>query len=280
MDKIKNGQNYNKILRIFTYIMLAVGSIMFIFPIFWAFLSSFKPLGEIEGYPPTFFPENPTLGNYRLAFVERGFLVYIRNSLFIAIFKTAMILYTSAIAGYVFGKIKFPGRNKIFIGILLTMMIPWPVFIIPLYDLMQTFGWYNNYLSLFIPFFFDSFGIFLIKQFVVSIPDEVIESAKIDGANQFTIFHRIIIPHIGPALSALGIFTFLWVWDDYIWPNLMLADNRMYTVPIGLSLFVGDWWTETGGYLAASSITIIPIIIVFIFAQKRFIEGVTFTGIK
>ncbi len=263
-----------------TYIFLFIGAILFIFPIFWTFLSSFKSLGEISSYPPTFLPENPTMEGYNIAFVEGNFIVYIRNSLLIGVLKTAMIVYTSALIGYVLGKIRFPGREKVFIFILITIMIPWPILILPLYNLMKSLGWYNNYLSIIIPFFLNSFGIFLMRQFAMSIPDEVIESAKMDGANQFLIFHRIIIPQLGPALSALTIFTFLWVWDDFLWPYVMLTKDRLYTIPIGLSLFKGYNYSETGAYLAASSVTIIPVIIVYLFAQKKFIEGMTFTGIK
>jgi len=280
LARVTREYNYYKMIRIVTYIFLFIGAIAFIFPIFWSLLSSFKTLGEITRYPPTFFPEDPTMGGYYTAFVKENFSVFITNSLLIGIVKTAIIVYTSALIGYVLGKIRFPGREKVFIFILITIMIPWPVLILPLYNLMKTLGWYNNYLSIIVPFFLNSFGIFLIRQFTLSIPDEVIESAKMDGAGQFTIFHRIIIPQLGPALSALTIFTFLWVWDDFLWPYIMLTKEKLYTIPIGLAQFKGMNYTDIGAYLAATSVTIIPVIIVYLFAQKRFIEGMTFTGIK
>ena len=277
---MNKAQKKIRISRILTYVFLFIAALAFLFPIFWMYLSSFKTLGEVLQYPPTFFPENPTFSNFIRVWGEMDFGIYMRNSIFISVLKTVIIVYTSAFAGYGFAKIKFFGRDKIFIFILITMMVPWPVLMIPMYYMMKTFGMYNSYWSLIVPFIFHSFGIFLMRQFAIYISDETIESAKIDGANQFTIFHRIIFPQMIPAISALGIFIFLWTWDDFIWPYLMLNDPDLYTVPIGLSLFTGLQFTDTSGYLAAASITLLPILIVFLIFQKRFVEGLTFTGIK
>lgn len=279
------SSNYNKrgliiTPKVIAYIILFIGALVSIFPFVWMILSSFKSLGEISAYPPTIIPENPIFTNYIELFTKMNFGIYIRNSIFIVIVKTSIILYTSALFGYVLAKIKFKGRTSIFIFILITMMIPWPVTIIPLYQLMLKFNWVNTYWSIIIPSMFNSFGIFMMRQFIITIPNDLIDAARIDGASQFKIFHRIILPQLAPALSALGIFTFLYVWDDFMWPYIMLISQKLYTIPIGLALFTGRYYVNTAGFLAGSSVAVMPILIFFAIAQRKFVEGITFTGIK
>lgn len=275
-----NTQLFAKSPKIITYIILFVGAIVSMFPLIWMFLSSFKTLGEVSAYPPTIIPESPTFANYIDLFKKMNFGIYIRNSIFIVVIKTSIILYTSALFGYVLAKINFRGRTSVFIFIIITMMVPWPVTIVPLYQLMLKFKWINNYLSIIIPTMFNSFGIFMMRQFILSIHDDLLDAARIDGASQFRIFHRIILPQVTPALSALGIFTFLYVWDDFLWPYIMLINENLYTIPIGLALFTGRYYVNTAGFLAGSSIAVIPVLIFYAIAQNRFVEGITFTGMK
>ena len=251
-----------------------------VFPFLWMILSSFKPNSEIISIPPTFIPLEPTTGNYVSAWNKFNFALFFRNSLFISIVETGIILYTSALVGYVLSKINFKGREIIFLIILATMMIPWPVTIIPLYQEMVWFRWIGGYKSLIIPGVFNSFGIFMMRQFMNTIPNELIEASRIDGTTEIGVFHRIILPNVTAALSALGIFIFLWTWDDFLWPFLMLTEKSTYTLPVGLALFSQQYWVEYGGVLAGASIAVIPVLIVYLIFQRRFIEGITMTGIK
>ncbi|MBC7333997.1 MAG: carbohydrate ABC transporter permease [Actinobacteria bacterium] len=270
----------DSIFKFILYIILLIGAFISIFPLLWMFFSSFKTPAEVMAYPPTVIPKNPTIQNYRELFTRMNFGIYIRNSIFIVLVKTSIILYTSALVGYVLGKIKFWGRNLIFISILATMMIPWPVVIIPLYQLMLKFKWVNTYWSIIVPSVFSTFGIFMMRQFVITIPDDLVDAARIDGASQFRIFHSIILPQLTPALSALGIFNFLFIWDDFLWPYIMLIDEKLYTIPIGLALFTGRYYVNTAGFLAGASLAVMPVLIFYMLCQRRFVEGMTFTGMK
>ena len=277
MKKTIDSQRLTKAIL---FMSLFGGALVFIFPIVWTLLNSVKSPAEISAYPPTFFPQKLTFANYKRVLFELNFGRFFLNSAFVTIVKTSIILYTSAFIGYILGKIQFRGRNVIFIFILTTMMFPYPVLMVVLYNMVIEFGWLNNYLALIVPFCLSGFGIFLMRQFVTTISDDVIDSAKIDGASQLTIFHTIIIPQMGPAVSALGIFVFLAVWDDLLWPYLVLTQEKLFTIPVGLTLLRGYNYTDTAGIIAASSVTMIPTLIVFLFAQRRFIEGMTFTGVK
>lgn len=249
-------------------------------PFLWMIFSSFKINAEITAIPPTLFPREFTLDNVVMVWKKFNFAVFFRNSLFIAVLKTALVLYTSSLAGYVLDKIRFRGRNALFIMILATMMVPWPVSIIPLYQEMVWLKWLGSYKSLIIPTIMSSFGIFMMRQSVQSIPTALVEAARVDGTPEFGIFHKIILPNLGSSLSALGIFTFLWSWDDFLWPYLMINDQKLYTLPVGLALFSGQYYNDYAGVLAGASIAVIPVLIVFIIFQKKFIEGIATTGLK
>ncbi len=261
-------------------LVLSLGAVVMFYPFAYMILSSFKFNPEIVQMPPTFFPETPTLSNYSLVLNENHFGRFFFNSVWLTVLKTGIILYSSALFGYVFAKIPFKGKEALFLFVLATMMIPWPVTIVPLYQLMSWLGWVGKYTSLIIPSMFSTFGIYMMRQFMGSIPNELIEAAQIDGAGEFTTFHKIVVPNMGAALSALGIFQFLWVWDDYLWPFLMLQDMSKYTLPVGLSLFNGQYFSNNGGIFAAASISVIPVILVYLMLQKQFIEGIAVTGIK
>lgn len=265
---------------IVVFIILAAGAAFTLYPFLYMILSSFKSNAEITRMPPTFFPEAPTLSNYELALGENHFGRFFINSLWTGVLKTAIILYSSAFFGYVLAKIRFRGREALFLFVLSTMMIPWPVTIVPQYQLMTWLGWVGSYVSIIVPSMFSTFGLYMMRQFMHAVPDELIEAARIDGAGEFTTFHRIVLPNVTAALSALGIFQFLWVWDDYLWPFLMLQDMSMYTLPVGLSLFNGQYFANNGGIFAAASISVVPVIAVYLMFQRQFIEGIAVTGIK
>lgn len=261
-------------------LILFIFSVAMLYPFLYMLLGSFKTNAEILLQPPTFFPQTAILTNYETVLAKNAFGQYFGNSLFITVIKTAIVLYSSAFFGYVFSKISFRFKEGIFLLVLSTMMIPWPVTLTPLYQMMSTLRWVGTWWSLIVPSAFSTFGIFMMRQFMRGVPDDLMEAARIDGAGEYRVFHQIMMPNITPALSALGIFQFLWTWDDYLWPFLMISDKKMYTLPIALSLYNGQYSADNGGIFASASIAAVPVIIVYLLFQRRFVEGITMTGLK
>jgi len=262
------------------YVILTVYGIISVLPFVWMILSSFKLNREIMSVTASFFPQNPTFRNYPYVFERFKFLTFFKNSVILTVTRTAIVMYTSSLCGYVLAKHTFRGRDLIFGWILATMMIPWPVTIIPMYSLMLSFGWLNSYLAIIVPSLLSGFGIFLMRQFIKGIPDDLVEAGRIDGASEFYIFHRVILPLCVNALAAVAIFHFLWYWEDFLWPFLVLQDDSKQVLAVGLQLFSQRYGTDFGGLFAATTMGIVPVLLVYIIFQKRFIEGMTMTGIK
>ena len=269
-----------KLSDIFMVIFLCLGSAIMLYPFIYMILSSFKENQEIIRIPPTFLPEKPTFEHYQLVLGEKNFGLFFWNSLWLTIVRTSIVLYSGAFFGYVFSKLRFRGKEALFLFILATMMVPWPVTIVPQYQMMSWFGWVGKYSSIIIPSLFSTFSIYMMRQFIDAIPNELIEAGVVDGAGHFSIFHFIILPNLTAAISALGIFQFLWAWDDYLWPFLMLQNMKMYTLPVGLSLFNGQYFNDNGGIFAASSVAVLPVMIVYLMFQNQLTEGIAATGIK
>lgn len=249
-------------------------------PFIWMLFSSFKTNAEISQAIPTFFPERFTAKNYLAVFKKFNFLRYFANSFFVAAVKTAAAVYTSTLCGYVFAKYRFRGKEFMFGLVLATMMIPWPVTIIPMYDLMSRLRWIDSYASLVIPSLLSAFGMFMMRQFIAGIPDPLVEAAKIDGASEFYILHRIVFPLSVNAISAIAIFHFLWSWEDFLWPYLMINDEARQLLPIALKNFNGRYYTNFGGLFAATTLSILPVLCVYFVFQKQFIAGVAVAGVK
>jgi multiple sugar transport system permease protein len=268
--------------RILLWIVLGLGAIFMVAPFYWTIVTSFKSREEVMLFPPTFWPMKPTLEHWiGLTTLRFGsFALFFRNSAFISFTVTALILLTSAMCGYVFSKHHFRGRDALFVGILCMLMIPFNISIIPLYAMMVDLKWTNTYWPLIIPSIYSPFGIFLMRQFIQTIPDELIDAARIDGASEFGIFFRVIIPLCTAALGALAIFTFIGQWDDFLWPLVIIDESKLYTLPLALARFRGRTTTDVGGLAAASLVAVVPVLIVYFFAQRRFIEGIAMTGIK
>jgi multiple sugar transport system permease protein len=262
------------------YIVLGLCGALALLPFAWMLVSSFKSNAEIASATPSFFPHAFSMKNYSQVFKKFNFLGYIGNSLFVAALKTAVVAYTSALCGYVFAKYRFRGKEILFGLVLGTMMIPWPVTIIPMYDFMSKLRWTNSYASLVVPGVLSSFGIFMMRQFIAGIPDSLIEAARIDGAHEVYILHRIIAPLSVNAISSIAIFTFLWSWEDFLWPYLMISDEARQLLPIALKNFNGRYYTNFGGLFAATTLSILPVLIVYLFFQRQFIAGVTVAGVK
>ncbi|MBP1915825.1 carbohydrate ABC transporter permease [Lederbergia galactosidilytica] len=255
-------------------LILLIMAVITIIPFIWMLISSFAPNSEIVKIGGSFWPGQFTLDNYVGIQEKFNFMRMFGNSLFIAIATTLIIIYTSALLGFVFAKFKFRGNTFLFTIVLSTMMIPWAVTIIPKYDMMMDFGWLDTYTSLIVPSMVSGFGIFLFRQSISQISDEMLEAARVDGASDWFIFHRIILPMSRNTISSLAIFQFLWSWEDFLWPFLMINDQSKQLLSVGLRIFNGQYGTDYGGLFAATSLSIIPVIIVYLIFQKQFIAGV------
>lgn len=262
------------------YLLLLVGAVAMLTPLIWMVLASSKTLPEILTFPPTILPERLSLDNYRAVFDQADFVRYFLNSVIVAVVSVVSVLLTSSMAGYAFAKFQFPGRDILFIVVLATLMVPFQVRVIPLYVLASDLRLLNTYAGMVLPTLVDAFGVFLMRQYFMSIPNELIESARVDGAGEVRIFFRIVLPLAKPALSALTIFTLVVSWESFLWPLLVASSPDMYTLPLGLAQFAGRFVDRTDYQMAAATMTILPILIAFLFMQKRFIEGMATTGMK
>ena len=249
-------------------------------PFVWMLLSSFKYNCEIVALSQSLFPRQFTVDNYMGIHKTFNFLRFFFNSIFTTVLVTLLVIYTSTISGYVFAKYEFRGKNLLFSLILSTMMIPWFVTIIPRYSMILQLGWIDSYTALIVPVMISGFGIFMLRQYIRTIPDEVIEAARIDGASEWYIFHRIIFPLSKNAISSIAIFQFLWSWEDYLWPYLVINSDTKQLLAVGLRMFSTQYSTDYGGLFAATTISIIPVIIVYLIFQNRFIEGITSSAVK
>lgn len=271
--------NISKILIIF--ILCVIGFVMFI-PFLWLVSSSLKPMEDIWVFPPKWIPNPPRWDNYYNALTYLPFVRYILNTLFITFMVLVGVLLTSSIAGYAFARLRFPGKDFIFYVLLSTMMLPYIVTLIPIYIMFKNLGWLDTYKPLIIPAYFGggAFNIFLFRQFFMGIPQELVDSARIDGASEPSIFFRIIIPLSMPVVVTIAIFTFLGTWNDFMGPLLYLQSPQKLTVAVGLSYFRGMYSTQWNYLMAASTVMIIPPIILFLLAQRYFVRGIVLTGLK
>lgn len=269
-----------KAIRYGVFIGLAIVAIFFVMPYFWMLSSSFKSTQEILVNPQHLLPLEATTRGYEKVLTESPFFTWFQNSAFITITNTVVILFTSALVGYVFSKFHFRFKNFLFMVLLGSMMVPAQTTMIPSFLLINFLGLYNTAGALIFPSFINAFGIFLCKQFCDEIPKELIESAKLDGAGEFTIFWKIILPQIRPALGALAIFTFLNYWNDYLNPLIMLNEVKKMTLPLALSFFASQHAADLSATMAASALIMIPVTVVFMIFQKHFIKGIAMTGMK
>ena len=289
----------------FAYVILVPGAILFAAPLVWLISASFQPVGNLFSYPPHWIPQDTTLEGYKAFFghgasatarnnapegVGRWFL----NSAFVTGATTVCQLFFNSLAAYVFAKRKFPGRDVIFIAFLATMMVPANVTLIPNYLVLKHIpfvggndwfglgghGLLDSYYGLILPNAVAAFGIFFLRQYMMSIPDELLDSARIDGASEFKIFWKIILPLSRPALAAMAIFTFTYVWEDFLWPLVVITSPDHYTAPLGLALFVVRNRTSWDMLLAGSVIATIPMIVAFLVFQRHLIRGLTVGAVK
>lgn len=259
-------------------VMLVVG-IIFVMPYIWMLLDSFKPMKEIiKG--KSFWPEDFTFKNYNTVLTKAPILAWLRNSVITAVSGTVIVLFTSSLAGFVFAKYEFRGKTFLFLFILATMMVPQQTTMIPSFLIIQRLGLYDNLASLVLPRMVGGFGIFLCRQFIADIPDDLMDAAQIDGAGDMYIYSRLIVPLIMPAMSALAIFTFLEKWNDYLGPLLYLSKTTNMTMPLALSFFSNQHSQDIGAIMAAATLIMLPVTVVFLAFQKQFVEGIAITGMK
>ncbi len=262
------------------YLVLGAGAILMIVPFIWMISTSFKPQAETVSFPPRLFPINPTISNYIDVFDRANMGQLYWNTTFISVIKTIFNIYTSALLGYIFGKFVFRGRDIIFYILLSTWIIPFEVYLIPLYLMTVQVGWADTFTALIVPEIFTIYAMFMFRQFMYTIPTELIDAARIDGAGEWYIFHRIIIPLSRAALFTLIAFYFMWNWNDFLWPLVVISSHDKYVITVGLATFVGEFWNQYGVIMAGASLAIIPILALFIAVQRFIIEGVVLTGLK
>lgn len=264
-------------------ILLSIGFFMAL-PFIWMISTSLKSVDEVFVFPPKFIPDKFMWSNYLEAMTEVPFLRFFFNSVYIAIVVTIGTIVSCLLAGYAFAKLKFPGRDFLFFVYLSTMMVPIQVRLVPLYRIMIYFGWLNTHWAVIIPTltFFSAWGTFIIRQFVLTIPNELGESARLDGCNYLSTFFYIMLPSLKPVMATLGIFVFVGVMNQFLWPLIVLNDIELRTLPLGLTMFQNRIYLRTPWHLvmAAANMSIIPLLIVFIFGQKYYIKGIVTTGLK
>lgn len=268
------------IVHIIAHVILMAGAITMLVPFIWMLSSSFKSLNEVFVFPPRLFGRRIVWENYTKISSRFSYVTYFKNSIIVSAWVVVWQVFTSAIAGYVFAKLRFKGRDKIFVLYLATMMVPFHVTVITNFLQMSKYGLVNTLWSLMLPSSVSAFGTFLMRQFFITVPDELIEAAKIDGCNPFTTFLQICFPLAKSTIATLAIFCFMGVWNDYFSPLVYLNDIRKYTLPLGLASMKGMYSTDWPVLMAASVIAVIPVLIAFLLAQDAFVKGVMMSGMK
>ena len=262
------------------YGLLLLMASLTLFPVIWVALSSFKPQSELFKIPMTFFPENWTIENYISAFTKGNFLNYFSNTIYVSVVATFLTVIINIMAGYALAKYIFPGRNILFSLMIATLMIPLQVIMIPIFLQLKRFGMLNTFLGIIIPPAATPTGIFLARQYIINLPDSMIESARLDGAGEFTIFRSIILPLSTPIIATIAIFSFMWRWNDYLWPLIVITNSRKQTIQQALANFVGQLQINWSDLLAMTTVSIIPVIIVFFIFQRFFMVGITSGSVK
>ncbi|MHB8186955.1 MAG: carbohydrate ABC transporter permease [Dermatophilaceae bacterium] len=263
------------------YVALSVGFVMVITPFIWMILGSFKGEGELRQVPPTWWPQNGTLDNYRTLFSKESFPHYFFNSTFVAVCITAGNVIFCSMVGYALAKLDFRGKKLVFGLVMGTLLLPGMVTFVPLFVLVVNLGLANSYPGLILPFLVTPFGVFLMRQFIIGLPDDLLDAGRVDGASELRIFRQIILPLCGPALGTLGILTFLASWNSFLWPLVVAQTQDYYTLPVALALFsTGQNQTNYGLLMAGATVVVVPAVIVFLILQRRIIEGIATTGIK
>jgi alpha-1,4-digalacturonate transport system permease protein len=260
--------------------VLTAMALLILVPIVWTVLSSFKTPSELAQRPPSVLPESFSLDNYTTAIQSFNFLTYLRNSVIVVVGATLLTLVINSMAAYALAKYNFRGRNFLFLITLATIMIPLQVILIPVYQVTASLGLVNTLWGLIIPTAATPTGVFLLRQYMLTIPDELIEAARMDGAGEFRVFRSVVLPICRPALAVVAIFSVVWRWNDFLWPLVIAQDESVYTLPVAVARFAGQQSVPFNLILAMSVVSLVPVIVVFLFAQKQIVKGIATTGLK
>jgi multiple sugar transport system permease protein len=259
---------------------LLVGAVATLVPLGWMLSASLMPTGEASSFPPRFLPSQVTLDHYRELFerlnLGRSFL----NSLLIASAATALCLLLTSLAGYAFARLRFAGRDRLFRSLLAGMVIPAQVSMLPLFLLLKSMGLVNTYWGVLIPYLAPIFGIFMVRQYALSLPQDYLDAARVDGAGEFRIYWSVVLPLCRPILVTLAVFVFMGTWNDFMWPLIELTDDRLYTLPVALANLSGEHAQDTELMMAGSVLTVLPVLVLFLALQRYYIEGIMMGGVK
>lgn len=265
---------------IWIYSILGLGATLMLLPIFWMLTTAFKSEAEIFANPITWLPGGLRWENFTAPLQEKPFFQWFLNSLVVATAVTLGNMLVASLAGYGFAKFQFMGREVMFALILATFMIPIQVTMVPLFFIVKGFGWVDSYWGLILPVMVDAFGIFLMRQFILDIPNDYLDQARIDGASELRIWWSVVLPLCWPILSALGILTFLTNMDELLWPLIIVTSEELRTIPLGLSTFQNTYQTVYNQLMAVATLAMLPTLVVFIIFQRKIIQGMTLTGLK
>ena len=278
---MRTGRLRVRVGRAVVHAVLIAGAAFMLLPMLWMLATSFKLPGEIAVWPPHVLPKAPTLANYQGLFGAVPFGRFLGNSLFLSIAATVSVVITSAVAGAVFGKYRFPGRGVLFALVLATAIVPFEGYMIPLYIQLVDLHWINTYQGIILPTLVMSFGIFLMRQHVASaIPEELLEAARVDGASEWWTFRRVLLPLSGNAMSAIAILAFIQGWTAFIWPLLIANNQLLFNTEVGLTAFQFRFSTDYGKLMAGSTISTLPMLIIFLILRRRIIENMALSGLK
>ena len=267
--------------RVVTHLILILLSIIFVIPFLWILSTSLKIDTQIFHYPPVWIPSPITIAQYHLAVTTIPFFMYLKNSLIYGIGSVVGVILSCSLVAYGLARIRWPGRNVLFLLTIALLLLPGQVTLVPLFIIFRQLGWIGTFLPLIVPHFFgNAFFIFLLRQFMMTLPMDLSDAARIDGASEIQIFWSVILPLIRPALATVGLFQFQAAWNDFLGPLIYLTDQATYTISLGLQQYSTEHGTEWGQLMAASVLLTLPIIVLFFLAQRTFIQGITLTGIK
>ena len=259
---------------------LVAGALLAIVPLVWMVSASLMRRGEASEFPPPFFPAHPTLANYRDLFERLALGRAFANSLIVSVAATLGVLLVDSMAGYAFAKLRFRGRERVFRALLAALVIPAPVAMLPLFLMLREARLVNSYAGAVLPSLAGIVGIFLIRQFARGIPEELLEAARVEGAGEWTIYRKIVLPLLRPVLATLAIITFLATWNDFVWPLVVLTDESRYTLPVALAGLVGEHSADIELMMAGAVLTVLPVLLLFLALQKQYVEGITLGGVK
>ncbi len=266
--------------KTFVYAVLIAASLLAAFPLLWMVSVSLMPSAEATAFPPRLLPQHPTLANYSDLFAHERMGRFVLNSLLVSSLATALSLAFNVTAGYAFAKLKFAGRQKLFRALLAALVVPGQLTMLPLFFELKTLGLLNSYAGVVVPFMASLFGIFLVRQYALGLPDEMLQAARVDGASERQVFTRIVLPNLKPILVTLGVFTFLSAWNDFLWPLIVLSDDRTYTLPLAIASLSREHVQDAGQVMAGATVTIAPVLLLFLALQHQYVRGLLSGSVK